>query len=286
MKPVTLSKRFLVYIPTYNCAATIPNVLEKIPHAIWEYADILVVDNKSSDGTADKVREIDASNTLPGIVQIVQPEQNLGYAGSQKLAYETARKSMQTQWVIMLHGDGQYPPELLPKFLEQAAETPEAASIYGFRSKKHYPYDEETPWLTYSMIKALGCFESLVTGVRRKEWHSGYVMYATEFLRKVDLSKLTKTMHIDGHLQFATSRIGMPSVPLPIFKRYRELEAFAGISRIKYVFQVLYMCFRFRFQSIHQETACGAEVPASGVHFDVQVLSSHGKHEVPERKAA
>ncbi|NUM88354.1 MAG: glycosyltransferase, partial [Bdellovibrionales bacterium] len=45
-------RRFVIYIPAYNAAVTLPRVIERIPPAVRETVkEILVVDNHSADNT-------------------------------------------------------------------------------------------------------------------------------------------------------------------------------------------------------------------------------------------
>ena len=111
-----LEKEILIYIPAYNCEDHIDSVLSKIPNTLWNIADVLVVDNHSQDKTVERVLAFNFQNPPGRQAIIVRPVRNMGYAGSQKFAYQLALQFSVAQWVIMLHGDGQYAPELLDRF--------------------------------------------------------------------------------------------------------------------------------------------------------------------------
>lgn len=234
---LVFSKRLLVYVPAYNCRETIVGVLNSISARVNGIADILVVDNCSDDGTAERIMEARQKGEIRSDVAVVQPTVNVGYAGSQKLAYALACRSPMVEWVAMLHGDGQYPSELLDKFVDRLDSA--AGIIYGHRSKLWYPRKEETPFTTWAIIGLLSVVESVMTGVFRMEWHSGFVMHATRFLRRVELSALTDTPHIDGHLLYAASVVNERVETIPIYKRYKSLSPFEGEARRRYVLDVL-----------------------------------------------
>jgi hypothetical protein len=99
---------------------------------------------------------------------------------------------------------------------------------------------------TWMAIRTLSALESVITGVARREWHSGLVMHSTRFLRKLDLAALTGTPHIDGHLLFAADVAGESALGVPIYKLYKELSAFEGAARRRYVFDVLKLMFSFQ----------------------------------------
>ncbi|MBW1712605.1 MAG: glycosyltransferase family 2 protein [Deltaproteobacteria bacterium] len=240
---LTFSRRVVVYIPVFNCADKIVSVLDDIPQEIWDVAEVLVIDNCSTDDSAEKV--LTASKSRPGRpIHLIRPPRNLGYAGSQKLAYSLALESPRVQRVMMLHGDGQYPPQLLKEFLPYLDG--DWGVVYGYRLKSGMNGREETPLFTYFTIKALSLLESLITGYRRAEWHSGFVMYSRDFLSRVNLAGLTPSRHIDGHLLFAAGVLGVRTKPVPIYKRYRGYEGLKGWKRLRYVGQVLGLLLRFR----------------------------------------
>lgn len=238
------SSRILIYIPAYNCSETIARVLEEIPPQIAEISDILVLDNCSSDPIESIIRDSFPEGIHSKPITVVRSESNLGYAGSQKLAYKLALQSESVEWVIMLHGDGQYPSHLLDKYIPFFES--KNGIVYGYRSRKHFPNKEETPFLSALTIKALGILESIVTGYSRLEWHTGFLMHSTRFLKRVDLDALTSTPHIDGHLLFAAGALGEDVAAIPIYKRYKLLQAFEGAARRRYVLDVLRLMFLFR----------------------------------------
>lgn len=235
----------MVYIPAFNVERYILSVLDELPPVIWTFADVVVVDNQSTDGTVARVVDANRAGRFPRQVAIVQPPVNAGYAGSQKLAYKIALANDCVEWVVMLHGDGQYPPGLVRELLRAA--TGDVRVVYGHRDRSAYPEAEETPFVSYVVIRALSAIESLVTGYPRREWHSGFVAYHRDFLAGVALDELTTTPHIDGHMLFASGVLGARVRGLPIYKRYAGFEAFGGLARVRYVLSVFYLMLQFRW---------------------------------------
>jgi len=234
----------VVYLPCYNCEKTVADTLSLIPAPLADRIECLVVDNCSPDRTAEAAAEAARGGTLRFPVRVIRACANLGYPGSQKLAYSLICRSPAVEHAVMLHGDGQYPPEMLAPLVEKAAAG--AAVVQGYRSKSAYPAQEETPLGTYLVIKSLNLMESALTGYRRKEWHSGFVMYRTDFLRRVPLHLLSNTMHFDGEMLMCAGVLGLEVAAVPIYKRYKQLETFRGGARRKYVLDVLGVIARFR----------------------------------------
>ena len=98
--------RILVFIPAYNCAPQIGRVLNRftaVPAGL--FAEILVVDNRSTDRTADAA--LQASADLPQLpITVVRNHSNYGLGGSHKAAFRYAADNGFTH-VIVLHGDDQ-----------------------------------------------------------------------------------------------------------------------------------------------------------------------------------
>lgn len=229
----------VIFIPTYNCEKTIAGVLKGIPASLLRISNILVVDNQSSDGTISEIRKlINEDLSLERQLTLIQPDINLGYAGSQKLAYQVVcQNSNDAKWVAMLHGDGQYDPHLLQKF--EPFLSSGSSAVYGFRVKKSLNNLDETPLVTYAMIKFLSALESVYTGIPLREWHTGFLMYSTAFLKKVNFAEITSSPHIDGQMLALASTLDGNNQAVEIYKYYKDLVQFSGMGRIKYIFNML-----------------------------------------------
>ncbi|MDY6786168.1 MAG: glycosyltransferase family 2 protein [Cyanobacteriota bacterium] len=243
-KTLPFTKEILIYIPCYNCESTIASVLHNIPQEFWDRSECLVVDNCSKDKTleaaAQEIKE--GQYSLP--ISLIRTRQNIGYAGSQKLAYQLAIASPSVSQVIMLHGDSQYPPSLLLKLLPHVNSG--KAIVNGYRDKSLYRDRDETPWSTYMTIKILNALENWVTGMNQKEWHSGFVMYSRHFLERVPFDFISDTYHIDGEMLIIANLLKLPILSVPIYKHYEGKQRLLLWGRIKYTFTVLKLLLRYR----------------------------------------
>ena len=90
----------LIIIPAYNEAKTIGGLLDSLENTgITEWADILVMNDASSDGTGKLVRERG--------YRVVTHIFNLGYGSGLQLGYKYAARN-QYKYVIQMDADGQH----------------------------------------------------------------------------------------------------------------------------------------------------------------------------------
>ncbi|MCK5081332.1 MAG: glycosyltransferase family 2 protein [Candidatus Omnitrophica bacterium] len=248
-----VNKKILVYIPCYNCAGKIRQTFQEIPNELHGQFECLIIDNHSADNTKDIIEEIIREEIYPFKIHFISTDKNLGYAGSQKLAYHFALQYEYVSHVIMLHGDGQYPPILLKKIMLYTEQDFEL--VYGYRTKRKHS-EEETPWPRYITIKTLSWIESCLLGIKHKEWYSGFVMYRTDFLRKIPLEKLSSTMHIDGEFLMCAHILNAKTRAVSIYKRYKafkKMNNLTGVSVIVHIFQSIYKYRRGYYRQIIHE---------------------------------
>jgi len=104
---MSAAERILVFIPAYRCAVQLRRVLEQFldPSIARWFAEVLVVDNRSPDGTVDaalaKAREMGL-----GCISIARNKDNYGLGGSHKAAFAYAAANGFSH-VVVLHGDDQ-----------------------------------------------------------------------------------------------------------------------------------------------------------------------------------
>ncbi len=116
--------RLLILIPAFNEAQTIDSLVRAVRGlALPAPADILVVDDGSSDATAATARAAGA--------QVLSLVQNLGYGNALRAGYEFARRAGYDT-IVQLDGDGQHAPQSIPGLLKALAEN-EADLVIGSR---------------------------------------------------------------------------------------------------------------------------------------------------------
>ena len=114
-----------IFLCAYQPERFIESVLERIPEPLRpHFAEIYVFDDSSSDRTFERAQA--AVDRIGGNVTVFRTPFNRGYGGNQKLGYLHAIRQGY-DYVVLLHGDGQYAPEYLPQIVRTLGdEQPDA----------------------------------------------------------------------------------------------------------------------------------------------------------------
>ena len=123
--------RIGILVVAYNAESTLRATLDRVPADFRErIAEVIVLDDASHDDTFAQglawAEQPDTPSTL-----VVRHTKNLGYGGNQKAAYTLALERG-LDIVVLLHGDGQYAPELLPEMVAPL-ERGECDAVMGSR---------------------------------------------------------------------------------------------------------------------------------------------------------
>ena len=122
----------------------------------------------------------------------------------------------------MLHGDGQYAPEMLPDLFRPLV-TGEADVVIGSRMI-HWRDALQGGMPKYKFLANifLTQAENLLSGLALSEFHSGFRGYSTRFLRRIPLWENSDEWHFDSHILFQARQAGACIRELPIPTRYGD----------------------------------------------------------------
>ena len=99
-------ERILLFIPAYTCAPQIPRVVAQLDGPIRGLVDeVVVVDNRSEDGTVDAAIAALRASSVPRW-RVLRNDENVGLGGSHKVAIQEGLRGGFT-WLLVLHGDDQ-----------------------------------------------------------------------------------------------------------------------------------------------------------------------------------
>jgi len=269
-------QRLLVFVIAYYAESTLRKVLERIPAAVFDEYDceILVVDDASEDRTFAIGQEYTEHH--PEIrMTVLRNEYNQGYGGNQKVgyAYATAEKF---DFVAMLHGDGQYAPEELPRLLEPLRDG-EADAVFGSRMMETFgALKGGMPLYKFAGNKVLTTVQNALLGTRLSEFHSGYRIYSVAALEKIPYRLNSNDFHFDTEIIIQLFNAGMRIRELPIPTYYGN--EICRVNGMKYAKDVLLATLRnaaHRAGLLYQRKF--DPHPVENAHYDLKLgyASSH-----------
>ena len=176
-------EKILIFIPMYNCEKQIPRVLGRIAALKEEeqqlFAQVLVVDNRSSDGSLQAAEAAMGQLKIP--VTLIRNCENYSLGGSHKVAFGYAIEKG-FDYVVVLHGDDQGDIADLVPYLREGIHR-KLDSLLGSR------FSKGSRLVNYSRFRIFGnkifnLFASVCAGRRIYDLGSGLNIYKTSYLKE------------------------------------------------------------------------------------------------------
>lgn len=210
--------RIGILVVAYNAEATLRDVLLRIPAEIMDKVEeVFVFDDASQDQTTEVGKRHKAA-TRDDKLSIYRNPVNLMYGGNQRRGYQYAIERG-LDIVVLLHGDGQYAPEVMQELLTPL-EQGQADMVMGSRMLVPGAARRgRMPFYKYMGNKILTTTQNWLAGTSFSEFHSGYRAYSCQALRTIDLHRLTTNWHFDTQiiLEFIKRGYRVQEVPIPTY---------------------------------------------------------------------
>jgi glycosyltransferase involved in cell wall biosynthesis len=265
LKPTEI--KALVFIVTYNHENLLKKTIERIPKAIFENPqnEILVIDDGSRDNTFSVALEtrrqimadLDSRLSSHCRFTVLKNPVNQGYGGNQKMGYRYAVDHGFTH-VFLVHGDGQYAPELLTQAIDHYSQV---ATGQQFLNRSRWPDavfgTRMSSWRSarrggMPYYKIVG--NVILTFIQNKllksdlsEFHSGFRSYSTEILKKIPFERNSNDFHFDTDIIIQVLAVGGVIQEFPIPTHYGD--EICHVNGFAYAFEVLKSSLHFRLQN-------------------------------------
>jgi len=209
--------RLLIFVVAYEAESTLSPVLERIPASIWALdTEVLVIDDSSRDRTFEV--GLRSAGKVGHPVTVLYNARNQGYGGNQKLGYAYAIRHG-FDYVVLLHGDGQYAPESIPDLLKPLLDGT-ADAVFGSRMLVAGAARRGGMPL-YKLVgnRILTWFQNRMLGVRLSEFHSGFRAYRVSALAALPFERNSNVFHFDTEIiiQFLMGGFRVAEVPIPTY---------------------------------------------------------------------
>lgn len=228
-------------ILAYNCGRFLENTYRRIPQGSVD--KIILVDDASTDDTLEVARRL-------GIE--FYTHEHLGYGGNVKYSI---RKGIElgAEYIVDLHGDGQYDPAVIPAALAKARDGYDLVLGSRFFDIKQ-PRRDGMSWARYLANIGLSAIERFVLAIPLAEFHTGFRIYTKNLAETVALESTSDdflfSFEIIAQAGFCNLKIG----EVPIRCDYKEGHTSISIPKsIVYAFQTfktlaLYLLARTGFK--------------------------------------
>jgi glycosyltransferase involved in cell wall biosynthesis len=238
------ASRILIFVVAYQHERLIEGLFERVPEQLFnnDRIQFLVIDDAGGDATAEVLQRWIEARDIHN-VSVARNPVNQRYGGNQKLGYRYALEAG-FEFTILLHGDAQYAPEMLPDFI-RIWERTGAAVVLGTRMGS-IKSARAGGMPIYKVIanKGLTWFQNYLTGLHLTEYHTGYRAYSSAFLRRVPFEINTNEYHFDTEMLLQAANIGAHIEEFDIPTHYGDEDC--NVDGVQYGKDVLRETLRYR----------------------------------------
>jgi glycosyltransferase involved in cell wall biosynthesis len=268
--------RIGILVVAYNAQSTLRSVIERIPQQVMsKVEEIFVFDDASSDDTHTVGQQLATEEFHEGKLSIYRNPRNLMYGGNQRKGYQYAIERG-LDIVVLLHGDGQYAPEVMQELLEPL-ERGQADMVMGSRMMiPGAARKGNMPMYKFVGNKILTFFENSLIGQQFTEFHSGYRAYSVQALKRIPLEVLTWNWHFDTQiiLEFLKRGYRIKEVPIPTYYG----DEICHVNGIPYAVNCIREAFKYAIQHRWRRSESGERVD-DGADVEHSLPAAHGPQE-------
>ncbi len=205
-KDFTLS----IVIPCYNEKDSIHTIVEKVLAAPVANKEIIVVDDKSTDGTGEILdREI-----APLVSKVIHHEANQGKGGALRTGFREATGDI----VIIQDADLEYDPNEYPKVVTPVVNG-ECDVCYGSRFLGQAAKGYKANQLANRFLTKLS---NLFTGLKLTDMETCYKCFRREIIQKVDIRENRFGFEPEITAKVARMGVRVKEVPISYYPRTNE----------------------------------------------------------------
>jgi len=266
--------KVLIFVVAYNAESTIETVLRRIPAGVLagDY-EILIVDDQSQDHTFERAEAFRKAHKEYNLTVLFNPA-NQGYGGNQKIGYQYAIEHG-FDAVVLLHGDGQYAPELLPEMLRPVLEGI-ADAVLGSRMVRPWnALKGGMPLYKFCGNRILTRLQNWLLHSRLSEFHSGYRAYSVRALASIPFQYNTNDFHFDTEIliQLLLQKRRLVEVPIPTYYG----DEICHVNGLKYAWNVVRATLGARLHALELFYRRNYDVHPSEARYTLKLgyVSSH-----------
>jgi len=229
-----LRRSISIIIPAFNEEKRLPATLDKVRDYLvrsrWEFAEIVVVDDGSRDGTAEAARAAGA--------RVLENPGNRGKGYSVRHGVLDARG----EWTLITDADLSAPIQDLEK-LWDAARRGELGAAIGSRAVDRSLVGVHQPALREAMGRVFNLATRAVTGLPFRDTQCGFKLFETRAAREIFARQRLEGFGFDVEALFIARRLGYRAGEVPVrwdnvegtkVSLWRGAAAFLDLARVRW----------------------------------------------------
>lgn len=236
--------KILVFVVAYQAEAFITSVLDRITANITDrhLFEILVIDDSSKDKTFEFTQQYADAHPNLRITNLYNPI-NQGYGGNQQIGYQYAIEN-NFDVVILLHGDGQYPPELMNEMAEPILNGEFDVMLGSRMAIKNDALRGGMPLYKWIGNQILTWIENKLLKQNLSEYHTGFRAYKVDVLRAIPFKNASKYYDFDTDIiiQITDNHFRIGEIPIPT----KYGDEISRVNGMKYARMILKSCVESR----------------------------------------
>ena len=224
-----MDTRYLTALPVFNEVNSVNAVLDEVRRYSSE---VLVVDDGSTDGTEQILRERDD-------IQLVVHSRNRGYGAALSTAFCYAAANSY-DFLVTIDCDGQHEPQRIPRFV---AACRNVDIVSGSRYLHHYPSDSQPPaqrrWINQLITAEL----NRTLGLKLTDAFCGFKAYRVNAVAHMTFNETGYAMPLELWVRAAAAKLRIVEIPVPLIY-LDEKRSFGGVlddgsTRLEYYRRVI-----------------------------------------------
>jgi len=205
-------KSISIVIPAYNEEQRLPSTLEAVfeylGRSAWRNAEVLVVDDGSTDATPDVVRQFSRSH--PGLRLLENPgNRGKGYAVRHGMLEAAG------DWILFTDADLSAPIEELDK-LSAACREQGARVAIGSRALDRSLIAVRQSWFRENAGKLFNLLVRLLAGLPFRDTQCGFKLFERQSAHEIFRRQRLERFGFDVEILFIARHLRIPAVEVPV----------------------------------------------------------------------
>ncbi|MCX6757317.1 MAG: glycosyltransferase family 2 protein [Candidatus Nomurabacteria bacterium] len=240
-------KKVIGVILAYKHASFLEGLYEKLPLDILD--EVIITNDESGDNTEEIAKKL-------GIPCFSHSQ--LGYGGNMKYGMKKALERG-ADYVVEIHGDGQYDPSFIRPALEQMRQGCDLVLGTRFIDMRQ-PLRDGMPMIKYIANICLTFIQRFVIGVHVSEFHTGARIYSKKAIEASDFTHTSNNFlfGFESIAQIGYHRLKVGEVPVRCYYNQEHTSislknsAIYAIASFKVLFFFIIARLGFRTKLFHK----------------------------------